>query len=47
VHGDDAAEICECDTDCSAIIGTFQRIAGEPEIGEDYSLIDETFYVVR
>jgi hypothetical protein len=47
VHGDDAAEIVECNTDCSAIIGTFQRIAGEPEIGEDYSKIDGVFYVVR
>lgn len=49
VHGDDAAEVVECNTECSAILGTFQALpAGhEPNIGEDYTLADETFYVVR
>ena len=47
VHGDDAAEVIECGTTCSAIIGTFQPIPGEPDPGEDFSLVDSTYYVVR
>ncbi len=49
VHGDDAAELVECHTDCSAIIGRFQALPeGEkPEPGEDYTLADGRYYVVR
>jgi len=46
VHGDDAAELVECETECSAIIGTFQRVA-ERGHGEDCSIIDGDVYVVR
>lgn len=46
VHGDDAAELVECDTECSAIIGTFQRTQ-RIEPGEDFSIIDGNTYVVR
>lgn len=45
IHGDDAAELVETETDCSAILGTFQ--AAVPKPGEDYTLVDSTFYVVR
>jgi len=49
VHGDDAAELCETETDCSAIIGTFTRLPDgvKPEPGEDYTLADSIYYVVR
>ena len=46
VHGDNAAELCECSTDCSAIIGTFQQVAA-PASGEDCTIADGKFYVVR
>ena len=47
VHGDNAAELVECHTDSSAIIGRFQVAEDGPEPGEDYTLADSTYYVVR
>ena len=46
VHGDNAAELCETRTQCSAIIGTFQEVA-KPEPGEDCTIADGKYYVVR
>lgn len=46
VHGDNAAELVECNTECSAILGTFQEV-NTPEVGEDYTRADGKFYVVR
>ena len=49
VHGDDAAELCEVGTECSAILGRFQVLPdGEaPTPGEDYTFVDGRYYVVR
>jgi hypothetical protein len=46
VHCDNAAELVECDTECSAIIGTFQRVE-DVTPGEDCSIVDGAVYVVR
>ena len=49
VHGDDAAELVECNTEHSAIIGRFQalELGDGPESGEDYTFAGGRFYVVR
>ncbi len=46
VHGDGAAELVECQTDCSAILGRFVEV-DKPEDGEDYTLADNRYFVVR
>lgn len=46
VHGDNAAELVECYTTCSALIGRFQEV-DRPEPGEDYTVADSKYYVVR
>lgn len=46
VHGDNTAELVECFTSCSATIGTFQEVE-RPEAGEDYTVADAKYYVVR
>ena len=46
VHGDNAAELVEVDTEASAIIGRFQT-TDTLHVGEDYPECDGVYYVVR
>lgn len=48
VHGDNAAELVECFTSCSAVVGRFQEVdAASVEEGEDFTFADDKYYVVR
>ncbi len=46
IHGDDAAEYVEAGETDGHLIGSWQA-ANAPYPGEDWSLIDGTYYVVR
>jgi len=46
VHGENAAELVEVNTTCSAITGTFQTVE-HPEPGQDCTIADGIYYVVR
>jgi hypothetical protein len=46
VHSDDAVELVEVDTECSAILGTFTAVR-KPRFGEDHTMIDGRFWVAR